>query len=199
MKFERKDSKKKLRIGNSWRKPKGMHNKRRLQKSGHAKIVKPGFGKKKGEKNKVEGKEIMLVSNLEDLKKANPKEHTLSIARTSKKKKLAILEEAKKQKFTFVNFNPERFEEKINKDIAEKKAEKAKRLKRKEKQKEKQKEAEKKEESKKEEKKDSGETSKDKSEDKGESAKEKSDKQSSKQEKKDSGEKSEDKGEKVNK
>ena len=121
MRFQRKDANKKLRIGSSWRRPKGLHNKRRLQKSGHAKIVKPGFKKAVGL-----GKETVSVSNTKDLQDLNPKKHELNILKVSKKKKLEIISEAKKKGFGFVNFNPDRYEENTKKQ-----AELAKELKKK--------------------------------------------------------------------
>ena len=45
--FNYHDSHKKKRLGTSWRKPQGLHNKLRQQVAAKGSLVKPGFGSPK--------------------------------------------------------------------------------------------------------------------------------------------------------
>lgn len=88
-----------------WRKPKGYQSKMRLRRRGHKGMPTVGFGSPKEVKglNKAGFKEV-VVKNIEDLKKVNTKEEIAVIGRTvGAKKKVAILEEAKKLKVNFAN------------------------------------------------------------------------------------------------
>lgn len=51
MKFIRQDAHKKAKLKNLWRKPKGLHNKMRLQKKGYRRLPKVGMGTPNTEKN----------------------------------------------------------------------------------------------------------------------------------------------------
>lgn len=109
MAFIRKDLHKKKRLTPSWRKPRGLQNKMRLSHKGHTGKVRPGYGTKNTEKHTFNGKDIVQVSNLEQLTLYNPKTETLNIAKVSTKNKVQIIKEAIKKGFSFVNFNAERY------------------------------------------------------------------------------------------
>ncbi|HSD58690.1 MAG TPA: 50S ribosomal protein L32e, partial [Methanotrichaceae archaeon] len=69
--FNRHDTQKKKRLGLSWRKPRGLHNKLRQQVSAKGKLVRPGFGSPKAVKGfHPSGFKEVLVNNVAELAKA---------------------------------------------------------------------------------------------------------------------------------
>ncbi len=124
-KFVRKDSHKKARINKKWRKPKGITNKRRLNRKGHTPIVKPGYGRKDSERNihSKTGLRIIRVKNVEDLKNINAKEQGIILPGIGKKKQLEIIVEAEKKNITILNVKAKEYKEKISKQFEEKKKE----------------------------------------------------------------------------
>jgi large subunit ribosomal protein L32e len=69
--FNRHDTQKKKRLGTSWRKPRGLHNKLRQQVSAKGKLVRPGFGSPKAVRGfHPSGFPEVLVNNVSDLAKA---------------------------------------------------------------------------------------------------------------------------------
>lgn len=124
MTFKRKDHHKKARVGNAWRRPRGLQNKLRLQKKGHDVRVKDGYGK--SEKNKFKGLDIVFVERFEDLKNLDPKKHALQIKKLSIKNKIKIIEEAIKKQFTFANLRAEAYLKNAKERLAQNKNEKAK-------------------------------------------------------------------------
>lgn len=111
--FKRKDLHKKKRLNDSWRKPRGIQNKRRLKHKGHAKTVRPGFGTKDQERHTLKGLQIIQISTLEQLKSADPKKHAIIIAGVGAKKKLLLIAEAEKLKLTLVNLNVKKYKETV--------------------------------------------------------------------------------------
>ena len=81
----------------SWRKPKGMDSKMRLQKKGWPPIVKVGYrGPSKARGLHPSGFQEVLVHNVEELEQLNPATQAARIARTvGLKKKLEIMERAR--------------------------------------------------------------------------------------------------------
>jgi large subunit ribosomal protein L32e len=146
-KFVRRDAHKKKRISNTWRKPKGLQNKMRLQTRGHSKNVKPGYIKQ------PKGQKIIDIYNKEQLKGLDPKLHSVVIAKVSKRKKLEIIEEAEKLKLTIVNLNLKLYKEKAEEFLKARKEAAKKKQERDAKKKVAEKKTEEKEEEKKEEKK----------------------------------------------
>jgi len=142
--FLRKDAHKKKRVAQVWRKPKGIQNKRRLQRKGHSGIVKPGYMKP------MEA-EIVLVSSVKQLSSLDPKMHSVVIAKVSRKSKMKIIEEAEKMKFRIINLNVKKYSERTEELFKEKKEAEMKLKERETKKKEAEKEASKKKEEKKEE------------------------------------------------
>ena len=69
--FNFHDSHKKKRLGTSWRKPRGLHNKLRQQVAAKGKLVRPGFGSPKAVRGfHPSGLPEMLVNNVAELEKA---------------------------------------------------------------------------------------------------------------------------------
>lgn len=69
--FNRHDCHKKKRLGLSWRKPRGLHNKLRQQVSAKGKLVRPGFGSPKAVKGfHPSGFKEILVNNVKELENA---------------------------------------------------------------------------------------------------------------------------------
>jgi large subunit ribosomal protein L32e len=116
----------KKRFKKKWRDPRGMHNKRRLNKQGHQKRPTIGF------KNPVSvrglNKDNMLlivIKNIKDLKNLDKSKQVALIAKTvGTKKRIMILEEAKKLGIKIQNIkDSEDFIKKIKKEKEEKKKE----------------------------------------------------------------------------
>ena len=119
-KFIRKDANKKKRIqGTGWRKPKGITNKRRLNRKGHAATVRPGFGKTVAERDSFSGLKIVTVYNVSDLEKINPKEQCVVLGKAGKQKKLDMIAKAEEKKIVVVNFNVDKFKKEAENFFAE--------------------------------------------------------------------------------
>jgi len=110
--FTRKDITKKKRISKSgWRKPKGITNKKRLNRKGHSANVRPGYGTPNAEKNKKANLEIINIKNLQELEKINPKTQCVVIGRCGKQKKLDLIKTAEGKKIIIVNLKVEKYKE----------------------------------------------------------------------------------------
>ncbi len=69
--FNFHDSHKKKRLGTSWRKPRGLHNKLRQQVAAKGKLVRPGFGSPAAVRGfHPSGLPEALVNNVAELTKA---------------------------------------------------------------------------------------------------------------------------------
>ena len=133
-KFARTDSNK-YKFKNKWRKPRGLHNKLRLNKKGHIKKPSKGYRSPKEVRGLTkDGLRPMIVSNVNEIKK------DISIIISKKvgnKKKLHILEKAKDLNIRVINIK--NVDETINK-IKEKKHKQKQITKKREEQKQKSKE-----------------------------------------------------------
>ena len=89
---------KKLKNKNNWRKPKGIDSKMRLKRRGHRKMPNPGYSLPKKIRNtNKEGFFEIIVENVTQLKKIDSKTKVALISkRVGNKKKIEILQEAKK-------------------------------------------------------------------------------------------------------
>jgi len=109
-----------------WRAPKGNCNKLRIGKKGHSKKPSIGYGTpldiKYLQKNNLEG---VLVSNLKDLEKINPKKQGIILkAGLGTRNKIQILEESKKNKIQVINFKDiELYIKSIKEDLVKNKLE----------------------------------------------------------------------------
>ncbi len=126
MKFVRKDSHKMSKLGKRrkskqvWRRPKGRDNKMRERKKGHPASVSLGFRTEKENRNKIKGKNPIMIYNVEDLKKIK-KEDIAILGKVGKRKKIQIIEGAKKSKINLNNINEEKLLKKLKKTQKENK------------------------------------------------------------------------------
>jgi len=120
--FIRKDAFKRKRVNQTWRKPRGLQNKKRLQKKGNARKVKPGFGTKDTDRHTTKaGLKIITITTQAQLKEVNPKTHAIIIGKTGMNKKLQLLEAAEKAKITVTNLNIKKYKELAEGKLKEKK------------------------------------------------------------------------------
>lgn len=103
-----------------WRRPTGRDNKMRERRKGYPAVVSIGY--KKPEKDR---KEMVIINNIEELKKVD-KDSLLVLGNLGKKKKIEILEEAQKMKIEFQNVNTKKFLKKNKIKKKEKKPEEKK-------------------------------------------------------------------------
>ncbi|MFH1771052.1 MAG: eL32 family ribosomal protein [archaeon] len=126
MVFSRTDSHKKKRVGKSWRRPKGIQNKRRLRKKGYAPVVKVGFRNQKEFRGSTkEGLKIIMVTNSSQLESIDKKTEAIIVSgRIGNKKRLPLLELAKKKDLKIVNLNVDKKIAQINKSLEDSKKKK---------------------------------------------------------------------------
>lgn len=103
--FRRHDSHKKAKLSSSWRKPKGLHNKARLQKKGYVRQVKAGHRSPLAVRGlDRNGLEPARIANAGDLAKLDAKQHGVVLSRRlGGKKKIELIEAATKAGFTLLN------------------------------------------------------------------------------------------------
>lgn len=142
--------KKKLRNNGGWRRPKGIQSKVRLGKRGHETMPSPGWGSPKEVKHlHKSGLKQILVYNLNDLDKIDPKKEGIILSKIGKKKKLDLIKKAEEKGIKILNIKDVKaFVEKVKKDREEKTKKKAEKIASKEKKKAKPKKEEKKTEEK---------------------------------------------------
>ena len=89
----------------SWRRPKGLDNKIKLQRKGFPKLVKIGYrGPKVVRGLHPSGFREVLVHNIQDLERVNPSYEAIRIASTvGKRKREEILKRAKELKIKVLN------------------------------------------------------------------------------------------------
>ena len=144
LKFTRQDAHKKVRLGNKWRRPKGLHSKMRIGFKGYNKSVSIGYGSPKNTRGlDKSGLKLIIIKSLKDLEKIDIKKECIAVAKTiGLRKKVEILKQAVKKSINVVNVKDinkflKGVEEKIKKSKEEKeKLKKKKDLKKKEKEKE---------------------------------------------------------------
>ena len=108
-KFVRTDAHKKKRLGLKWRKPKGLHNKRRLLYRGYAKVVKQGYQSDRDTKGFVKGLKPILVFDISALEGIDKKKEGIIVSgKIGSKRRLEILELAKKDNITILNLNADK-------------------------------------------------------------------------------------------
>ncbi|UCD04268.1 MAG: 50S ribosomal protein L32e [Candidatus Woesearchaeota archaeon] len=103
--FVRQEYKRRGKLSETWRRPRGVHSKLRLRRRGKPARVAVGYGTLRKVRNLTpEGLKKVIISNSSDLK--NLKEDEISvISRTvGTKKKLEILKEAQKSNIKIHNF-----------------------------------------------------------------------------------------------
>jgi len=105
LKFTRQDAHKKVRLGNKWRKPKGLHSKMRLSKKGYNKSVSIGYGSPKSTRGlDKSGLKLIIIKSLKEIENINAKEECIAVAKTiGLRKKVEILKQAVKKSINVVN------------------------------------------------------------------------------------------------
>jgi large subunit ribosomal protein L32e len=103
--FVRQESWRYKRLKENWRRPKGIDNKMRMKIKGWPPTVNVGYrGPKAARGLHPSGYQEVLVHNLVELSKVNPKTQVVRVAHTvGKRKRVKIIAEAKKKKITIVN------------------------------------------------------------------------------------------------
>jgi large subunit ribosomal protein L32e len=144
-KFIRDGARKKIRITDEWRRPRGRHSKVRHNLTGHAPKVKPGFRTQRIVRGMTNAGLIpVIVNSLSDISKLDKKTHCAIIAaNTGSKNKIVIYEALRKQGVVVYNITDkhiqaiqERFKQRkseAEKRVAEKEAKKKKEVKKEEK------------------------------------------------------------------
>jgi large subunit ribosomal protein L32e len=131
--FVRQESWRYKRLKENWRRPKGIDNKMRRKIKGWPSTVNVGYrGPKPTRGLHPSGYEEVLVHNVEELKKIDPKTQAVRIAHTvGKKTRTNIIAQARKKKIVILNLKEtiekvkeEKPEEKEEKPEVEEKEEK---------------------------------------------------------------------------
>ncbi|MEM4499806.1 MAG: eL32 family ribosomal protein [Candidatus Woesearchaeota archaeon] len=125
-KFIRHCAHKQERLSDSWRRPRRKSSLMRVQIKGKPLLVKIGYRTPKLLRNKTEdGKNIVRVCRLEDLKGLDPKKDAIIVARVGKKNKIKILQYCFENKFDVLNHDSTHLERYLKfKEDKEKKSEK---------------------------------------------------------------------------
>jgi large subunit ribosomal protein L32e len=133
--FLRQDSNK-YSFNNKWRKPRGLHNKRRLSKKGHQKNPSIGYSSPKEVKylNK-DGLNRILIATIKDLKLVNKDKDIIVLSsKLGIKKKIEILEKIIESNLKLENIkDPKLYIQTKKSEFEEKKKEKKERISKKEK------------------------------------------------------------------
>lgn len=102
--FKKTDSYKHKKLTDSWRAPKGLQNKVRLERWGKPAIVKAGYRNPAAVRGLHPfGLEIVRVESLRDLDKVDAKTQGALLARVGMRKARMLLEECSKRKITVLN------------------------------------------------------------------------------------------------
>ena len=104
-KFRRWMSQAYKRVKESWRGPRGIHSKVRIRKKGKIKMPSVGYGAPKELRFlHPSGLKEVLISNLKDLEKVDPKTQAIRIAHTvGEKKRKEIIKKAEEMKIKILN------------------------------------------------------------------------------------------------
>lgn len=124
--FVRADYNKEI-FKNKWRKPRGLHNKRRLKKKGHQKNPSPGYGSPKPVKYlHKSGLEIIHINSIRDLSKiTRDNQAAVLSAQIGRRYKVEILEVCLKDKIRVLNVKDiGSYLSKIKSDLEQRKKEK---------------------------------------------------------------------------
>lgn len=138
MKFIRHAAHRKKRLSKTWRRPRGLHNKMRLERKGSRPRVKEGYRTKAQDRNKKNGLEIVRVHNVAQVEAVDAKTQGVVVASIGMKKKIAVLQAIKKNDLTLLTGDvdeaitqlSEKFKERIatKKSVEKQKEEKQKEL-----------------------------------------------------------------------
>ena len=104
-KFMRQDAHKHKRVKQVWRSPKGLHNKMRDSRRGYKVKLQGGYQTPKDVRGlDKHGLKPTIVATVKEIEALDPKVNSLILSGTlGGRKKVMLLEEAHKKKFTLVN------------------------------------------------------------------------------------------------
>lgn len=103
--FVQTDQHKKKRLKDTWRKPKGLHNKKRQYILGKGEMARPGYGSPTAVKGlHPSGFIEVLLDRIQDVDNVDPNTQAIRIARTvGQRKRLEILKKAKSMGLKILN------------------------------------------------------------------------------------------------
>ena len=131
--FVRKNIHKKTRLLDSWRRPRGLHNKQRLNKRGAPRKPSSGYRAPRRIRGLHKSKLVpVVVSNLKQLDAVTGENGVLLSSRLGDAKRHTLLTELRKRGFALLNFDVDKKIAKIESDLKERKEERKKKLKRRE-------------------------------------------------------------------
>ncbi len=121
--FIRQDNPKRPKLGDEWRKPKGIHSKIRHHFKGRRKMPSPGYKSPFEVRNlHTSGLAIVYIASVEDIAKINKEREGIVISKTvGARKRLEILRKAKEAKVKVLNLNIDESIKKIEEFINSKK------------------------------------------------------------------------------
>jgi len=108
--FLRRNTREYSKLGNKrkkllkWRRPKGRDNKMRLKEKGRPRTVEIGYKQALETRGKIDGKDIFMVQNIEDLKQVK-KGSVINLGRMGSKKKLEMMKVVKEKELKVLNFS----------------------------------------------------------------------------------------------
>jgi len=134
-KFVRQESWRYKRLKENWRRPKGLDNKMRRKIKGWPPAVNVGYRSPKVARGlHPSGYREVLIHNVEEIKKVNPKSQAVRIAHAvGKRERAKILTESRKRKITVLNIKEIKEVAKEEKEKKEEKPEKEEEVEEKEK------------------------------------------------------------------
>lgn len=96
----------KLKLKETWRKPRGLHNKLRLKRKGHIKNPSTGYRSPKAVRNlDKNGLFPIVVSNVKNIESLDSKKNSLILRSTTGiRNRLKMLDKAESLKFTILNY-----------------------------------------------------------------------------------------------
>ncbi len=116
--FSRHASHRKPKLADNWRRPKGLQNKLRLNKKSRGPRVSTGYRTPVLVRGRAQsGRKELVIRTKEELLSAEPETHALIIGRVGNKRRLELLEEAKKQGFEILNHDVEKRVSEIKEDV----------------------------------------------------------------------------------
>ncbi len=102
MRFIRHAAHRKKRLGQKWRKPRGLHNKMRDHKRGASPMVQDGYRTDKTKRGKRKGLLVTVIRTESDLSSLDPKVHGIVLGAVGMRKKLSLLDAIIKGGFTLL-------------------------------------------------------------------------------------------------
>ncbi len=121
--FVRQDSHKKPKLGNKWRRPKGIQSKMRLHKRGYRRCISKGWKSPKEVRGlDRDGFMPVIVHTLNQLSNIDKETQSIIIASgVGQKNKVDLVKEALKLNLSITNFDAEKYLNKVEEELKKKK------------------------------------------------------------------------------